>query len=196
MANTLKGRMAAIQTNLQSPNIATTNTVKGKLADLESISADLSLGDTDLTAAKIKTGVVIFGKTGTYDTEAGSPIAVGTVLSGKVGYVNGSKITGTMANNAGDVSSVSAHMAVGTNLHVVPAAGYTDGVDDASTVDLAVVDTDLVTGNIKAGVTLLGVAGKTEVVDTTEAVNAVVAADVALGKVCFVNGVKITGTHE
>ena len=290
-------------------------------------------GDADLTAANIKTGIDIFGVTGTYDTEAGAPIAAETVLEDQIGFVNGNKITGTMPdvsadivpdgtaiaipagyhdgtkhvtadsnlvagkiqdgvtiygvegtfsddataaagdilkdataygvgtkitgtleltgdaevgdvldgsffykddaktklegtlaligdavvanvldgkffykddaktklegampNNAGDVAAVSGHMGVGTTLHVVPAAGYTDGADDASTIDLTTVDADLVTGNIKASINILGVAGKTEVVDTTEAGAPIAVETVLVNKVGFVNGSKITGT--
>lgn len=61
---------------------------------------------------------------------------------------------------------------------------------------LSAVDTDLATANIKAGVTIFGIAGKTEVVDTTEAGNPAAAGDIALGKVAFVNGEKIIGTAE
>jgi hypothetical protein len=153
----------------------------------------LSAVDTDLVVGNIKHGVNIFGKVGTYDTEAVVPIAATTVLIGKKGRVNGTTITGTMPNNAGDVAAVSAHMGLTTNLHVVPTEGYTDGSDDAIVVDLAVVDADLATGNIKAGITLLGVAGKTEVVDTVEAGNPVIAARMKTGDVAFVNGSKVTG---
>jgi len=160
----------------------------------DATTVDLAVVDADLAAANVKHGVAVLGVTGSYDTEAGDPIAAGTVLDTKVGFVNGAKITGTMPNNAGAVASVSASITAGTTLSVIPATGYTDGIDDTSTIDLTTVDADLVTDNILAGVTILGVAGKTEVVDTTEAVNAAVAGDIANGKVAFVNGVKITGT--
>lgn len=150
--------------------------------------------DADFVAANIKHNVNVFGVVGAYDTEASHPIAAGTVLADQIGFVNGAKVTGTMANNAGAVAAVSASITAGTTLSVIPATGYTDGSDDTSTIDLTTVDVDLVTGNIKAGVTILGVAGKTEVVDTTEAGNPAAAGDIANGKVAFVNGVKITGT--
>lgn len=69
---------------------------------------------------------------------------------------------GTMPNNAGDVAAVSAHMGAGTTIHLIPATGYTDGADDASTVDLTTVDADLIAANIKTGITLFGVAGTCE----------------------------------
>ncbi|GEM_PF-3261541 len=53
-------------------------------------------------------------------------------------------------------------------------------------------DVDLVTGNIRAGVNLFGVAGKTEVVDTTTGDAA--AGDIRSGKKAWVDGAEITGS--
>jgi hypothetical protein len=52
--------------------------------------------------------------------------------------------------------------------------------------------TNLVTGNIKSGVTINGVSGKASVVDTSDAT--AIAADIVSGKIGYVNGSKITGT--
>lgn len=123
---------------------------------------------------------------------------VGNVLATKTFYKDNyqTKLTGTMPNNAGAVACVSASITAGTTLSVVPAEGYTDGTDDTSTIDLTTVDADLVTGNIKSGVTILGVAGKTEVVDTTEVANAAAESNILFGKVAFVNGAKMTGNDN
>lgn len=51
-------------------------------------------GDSDLTAANIKNGVQIFGVTGSYTSDATASAA--DIVSGKTGYVNGSKITGNL----------------------------------------------------------------------------------------------------
>lgn len=67
-------------------------------------------------------------------------------------------------------------------------AGYHDGTGKTTP------DADLVTANIKAGITIFGVAGKAEVIDTTDAVDPAAVGDVALGKVFFINGVKLVGT--
>lgn len=61
----------------------------------------------------------------------------------------------TMPNNAGDVAAVSAHSGGAGTIHVIPAAGYTDGSDDAAVV----TDADFIAGNIKSGVNILGLAG-------------------------------------
>lgn len=52
------------------------------------------VGDADLTAANIKTGVQIFGVTGSYTSDATASAA--DIINGKTGYVNGSKITGSL----------------------------------------------------------------------------------------------------
>jgi hypothetical protein len=67
----------------------------------------------------------------------------------------------------------------------------TAGYYEATT--LHAVDADLATANIKAGVTIFGIAGKAEVVDTTEAGDPVIASRMKTGDIAFVNGSKITG---
>jgi len=52
-------------------------------------------GDSDLTAANIKAGVQIFNATGTYTSDATATAA--DIANGKTAYVNGTKITGTLA---------------------------------------------------------------------------------------------------
>lgn len=113
------------------------------------------LADADFVAENIKNGVDIYGVTGTYDAEVAAPIAAGTVLATKVGFVNGAKITGTMPNNAGDVAAVSSHLGAAGEIHIVPAAGYTDGTDDATVI----TDADFIAANIKSGVTIFGLLG-------------------------------------
>jgi hypothetical protein len=130
-------------------------------------------------------------------------------------------VTGTITNNAGDTPAVSSHRS-GTSIHVVPAAGYTDGTDDASVI----TDADFVAGKIKAGENIFGLAGTYVTPITGDAVVAdvragklfykddataqlegtathfedgtadAVAGDIALGKIAYVNGVKIVGTYE
>lgn len=63
----------------------------------------------NISAANIKSGVVvkvgdgddddrITSVTGTFTNESTNPITAATVLSGKIGWVNGAKVTGTMTN--------------------------------------------------------------------------------------------------
>ena len=57
--------------------------------------------------------------------------------------------------------------------------------------NLAAVDPDLATGNIRGGTTIFGVTGRTEVVDTTSGDAA--ASDLLLGKKAWVDGVEVMG---
>jgi hypothetical protein len=100
----------------------------------------LSAVDADLAAANIKKDVVIFGITGTFSTEAAHPITAGKLPTGDIGFVNGAKITGSGTQTLSDANST-------VN------AGYYEATT------LEAVDTDLVVGNIKTGVTIFGKAG-------------------------------------
>ena len=132
--------------------------------------------DPDLATNNIRSGVTIFGfagNTNVVDTSSGNAMA-GDVKSGQVAWVQGVAVTGTIATVT--LSGTTTNMA----------AGY------YAATNLAQVATDLATANIKAGMTIFGVAGKTEVVDTTSG-NAG-AGDVKSGKVAWVQGAAVTGT--
>lgn len=117
----------------------------------------------------------------TTDADAGQ----GDVLSGKTFY-KGGKQTGSMANN-GDTSGTISTKA-GT---VSVPAGYTSG----GTVGIDSTEQGkIVSGNIKSGITILGVSGDSNVVDTTLSSGAASAASIVSGYSAFVNGSKIDGT--
>lgn len=100
----------------------------------------------------------------------------GDVKSPKTFYAGSPpKKTGTMPTQTLDPASEN-----------VPAGYY-------AATTLSAIDPDLATENIKAGKTIFGKAGKTEVVDTTTASPAA-AGDIKSGKEAFVNGPKVTGT--
>ena len=63
--------------------------------------------DPNKVAGNIKDGVAIDNITGNYDHEATNPITASSMLSGKVGFVNGNKVTGTGDANlvAGNIKS-------------------------------------------------------------------------------------------
>jgi Protein of unknown function (DUF1566) len=61
-----------------------------------------------------------------------------------------------------------------------------------SAFDLAVVDPDLASANIRAGVTVYGIAGDTNVVNT--ATGDAVAGEIASGKKAWVKGAEVSGT--
>ena len=111
--------------------------------------------------------------------------AQGDVLTGKTYYKDGKK-TGSMANNGNTSGSISTK--AGT---VSIPAGYTSG----GTVSIDSTEQGkIVSGNIKSGVTILGVSGDSKVVDTTIASGGATAASIVSGYSAFVNGAKIDGS--
>ena len=95
----------------------------------------------------------------TYDSNTTDANATaGEILSGKTAYVNKNKVTGSMTNNGNNNVTVTSKS--GTSI----AAGYYDGSGKA------VIDstsaTNLVAGNIRAGITILGVEGEMTGEDT------------------------------
>lgn len=138
-------------------------------------------GDSNLITGNIKAGATIFGvagKSSVVDTADGTTTA-DKILNTYTGYVNGAKVTGTMANN-GAVT-----ITPGATAKPIP-VGYHNGAGTVAT------DVNLVTGNIMAGKTIFGVAGKASVVDTSSA-NAT-ATQILSGYTGYVNGAKLTGT--
>ncbi len=91
------------------------------------------------------------------------------LTSGKWGKQTGTMVTQTLNAASNNV-----------------AAGY------YAATTLAAVDADLVSANIKAGVTIFGVNGKTEVVDTTS--GDAVAGQILSGKKAWVDGSEISGS--
>jgi len=143
----------------------------------------LSAVDTDLIAGNIKSGVTLFGVAGdsnVVNTSSGDAVA-GDLLLDKIAWVDGLPATGTMPNKAGTSYTPS-------NVAQTILAGYYNGSGTVAT------DANLLTDNIKSGITIFGVSGKTEVVDTTEATVPITAETVLTGKKGFVNGSLITGT--
>jgi hypothetical protein len=112
------------------------------------------LGDTDLTAANIKSGVNIFGVAGTHtdiggniqDTSSGDATAA-DIASGKKAWVDGTEVTGNVSAG-NDVSGTN-----GQKTFTIP-----DGLYSGNKTATA-NDTDLTAANIKSGVDIFGVAG-------------------------------------
>lgn len=145
------------------------------------ISGGTVAGDSNLITGNIKAGSTIFGvagKSSVVDTADGTTTA-DKILNTYTGYVNGSKVTGTMANN-GAVT-----ITPGATAKTIP-PGYHNGSGTVAT------DVNLVTGNILAGKTIFGVTGKSSVVDTSSAT--ALAGQMLGGATAYVNGSKITGS--
>ena len=121
--------------------------------------ASLEQGDGN----KILAGESAYGRDGekidgtcTYDADTSDATASASeILSTKTAYVNGQKVTGTMPNQG----AVSGTISDAATPYTIP-AGYHDG---SGTVEVDSTEAaKLIPGNIKDGVTILGVTGTLE----------------------------------
>ena len=113
-----------------------------------------------VTADKVLSGYTTHGKDGaaitgtcTFDADTGdATAAVAEILTGKTAYVNGVKLTGTMKNNDAVAGTISTKAGV----YTIP-IGYHDG---AGKVSISTTEqAKIIAGNIRSGVTILGVTG-------------------------------------
>lgn len=117
-----------------------------------------------------------------YDT-TGATATAANILSGKTAFIGSGSVSGQMANNGSTGGTISTKAG-----SVSIPAGYTSG--GSVTID-STEQGKIVSGNIKSGVTLLGVSGSASVVDTSDATAS--AATILSGATAYVNGSKITG---
>lgn len=119
-------------------------------------SGEVSIHSTEkakLIPANIAKGKTILGVVGSYTSDATA--AAAEILAGETAYVNGAKVTGTMPNIGKHMDVISMKDTVKT----IP-AGYHDG---SGTVSIAISEQEkLIPGNIRLGVTVLGVTGTCE----------------------------------
>ena len=117
------------------------------------LTADTVTADKLLTGATAhdKSGAPITG-TCTYDADTqDATAAVGEILEGKTAYARGAKLTGTMPNKGAVSGTIATKEA-----YTIP-MGFHDGSGTVS-ID-ATESAKIVAGNIKSGVTILGVQG-------------------------------------
>ena len=130
--------------------------VNGETGD---VIIDLT-GDTLISASQLASGVTAHDRTGapvtgtsTYDADTSDANATASqILSGATAYVNGVKVTGTMTNNGAVAGTISTK----AGQYTVP-TGYHDG---SGKVQIASAEqAKIIAGNIKSGVSILGVTG-------------------------------------
>lgn len=116
-------------------------------------------GDT-VVSSKLLTGITAHGKdgnlvTGTCDFDVNTQDATATaaeILKGKTAYNKAKKVEGTMPNNGAVAGTISEK----AEKYTIP-QGYHDG---SGTVGIVKAEQDkLIPGNIREGVTILGIAG-------------------------------------
>ena len=112
-----------------------------------------------VTAEKLLSGFTTHDKSGapitgtcTYDADTqDATVAVAEILEGKTAYARGAKLTGTMPNKGAVSGTIATKEA-----YTIP-MGFHDGSGTVS-ID-ATESAKIVAGNIKSGVTILGVEG-------------------------------------
>ncbi len=140
----------------------------------------LSAVDGDLATANIKNGITLFGFAGDADVRdiSDATAIAAEVITGETFYaVSGGRRTGTMPTVA---------LAPGSNAY--PAGYHAGNVGGLDAVDL-----DLVTANIKNGITIFNVVGSVDVRDVSDA-NALVGEVMNARTFYAVGGARKTGT--
>lgn len=161
----------------------TSDNVEGALQELFTFASDgkseiaTAITGMGQTASGSDTFSVLAGKVSDISNDADS--LVGDVLSGKTFYQGGSKQTGTMANIGQQIITPSTtNKTISTGYH--DGTGYVQG------------DADLISANIKSGKTIFGVAGNSNVVDTSAGTAS--ASQILSGVKAYSDGSLITGT--
>lgn len=116
-----------------------------------------------------------------FDISDATAVAADVLYPKTIYKADGTKVTGGITTKtSSDLTS--------SNLTVTAPAGYY-----ASAASTTLSDASLVSGNIKAGATIFGVSGATNVVDTTIASGGAAQANILSGYSAYVNGSLVEG---
>lgn len=118
-----------------------------------------------------------------YET-SGDTASAGDILNTKTAHSSSGAISGNMTNNG----AVSGTITTKAGTYQVP-AGYHNG---SGSVAISTTEQNkIVSGNIKSGVTILGVSGSSTVLDTADAT--ATTSTILSGYTAYVNGTKLSG---
>ena len=152
----------------------------------ESIKYGQKIGNPDGTAEQYIEG--------TYTSDATATAA--QILAGAIAYVRGSKVTGTMADKSGTTEYTATATLDSTNSELemtVPAAGYYTASNKLKATFATIASLiGLTSAKLASGNTILGIAGNSNVVDTSA--GTATAAQILSGQVAYVDGARLTGT--
>jgi hypothetical protein len=132
--------------------------------------------DTDIVSGNIRSSVNIFGVDGdpmVVNTSSGDAVT-GDIKDSKKAWVDGAEVMGNIPTQTVSNTTVS------------QLAGYYDAFN------LSVVDTDLVSPNIRSTVSIFGVDGDPNVVDTSS--GTATASEILTDRIAYVDGQEVTGT--
>ena len=135
-------------------------------------------GDVNLVSSNIKAEKTIFGVSGdknVVDTSSGDAVP-GEIVKDKKAWVDGKEVIGSLSEQS--LSNTSTTVAA--------------GIYAATTLET--VDSDLVSSNIKKDVTIFGVLGDSNVVDTSS--GDATASDILKDKKAWVAGEEVVGTGQ
>jgi hypothetical protein len=144
-------------------------------------------GDADLIAENIKKDIDIFGVVGTLESlnTSDATATAAEIREGYTAYINGEKVVGT-------IPDWGEHTYIPTTEDQVFAPGHY-----VSGAQIVKGDANLISGNIKKGVSIFNVEGSLESeggIDTSDAT--ATEGDILFDKTAYVDGQKLTGTIE
>ncbi|MFZ1830406.1 MAG: DUF1566 domain-containing protein [Candidatus Competibacteraceae bacterium] len=120
------------------------------------------VGNSFLAAENIKSGVILFGVTGTYagTTCTGTAEAADVLLNETFSNGVGIGLSGSMPNITTDQASTAQEVGLGV-INLTAPQGYYDGTDKVTATDaqVAALDADITAANIKKDVQIFGVTG-------------------------------------